>query len=121
MKKLFKHSGAVGDLIYGLAVMKHFGGGDLFLHLNQLSWIGQHYYNSPTDPYHKERMNKEDFEYMRPFMESLPYIKKFDIMSNNTESTHNLDRFRPLFVGHPGNYVDIYAAAFGNIDPAVRQ
>lgn len=38
-------------------------------------------------------------------------------MDRSAEITHNLDKFRPLFVGHPGNYVDIYATAFGITDP----
>jgi hypothetical protein len=116
MTKRFKHSGAFGDLIYSLPIMKHFGGGEFFLHLNQINWIGQHYYGSAPNPYHQGRLTQGDFEYMKSFMEAQEYVTKFDVMTPQTEITHNLDRFRPAFVGHPGNYVDIYADTFGITD-----
>jgi ADP-heptose:LPS heptosyltransferase len=113
----FKHSGTFGDLIYSLPIMRHLGGGDFYLHLNQINWIGQHYYGSAPTPFHQGRMTQQDFEYMRTFMESQDYVNKFDVMTPSTEIKHNLDRFRPLFVNHPGNYVDVYAAAFGITNP----
>jgi hypothetical protein len=120
--KRFKHSGAAGDLIYSLALMKHFGGGEFYLHLNQIDWIGQHYYGSKPAPFHQGRMTPKDFEFMQEFMLAQDYISKFEPLDlQTTEITHNLDRFRPLFVGHPGNYVDIYATAFGITDPAVQK
>ena len=120
MKK-FKHSGAFGDLIYSLAVTKHLGGGDFYLHLNQIDWIGQHYYGSTPAPFHQGRMRQDDYDYMCDFMLAQDYINDFDILTDSTEITHNLDRFRPAFVGHPGNYVDIYANTFGIRDAAVQE
>lgn len=119
--KRFKHSGATGDLIYSLALMKHFGGGEFYLHLNQIDWIGQHYYGSKPNPFHQGRMTQKDFDYMKSFMLAQNYISDFKVMERNTEITHNLDRFRPLFVGHPGNYVDIYSTAFGITDPETQR
>lgn len=116
----YKHSGATGDLIYSLAIARHFGPGNFYLHLNQMNWVGQHYYGALPAPFHKDRLNQKDFEWMQSFMLSQPYIKDFDLLNNNHAITHNLDKFRPLFVGHPGNYVDIYATAFGIVDPTVR-
>jgi hypothetical protein len=117
----FKHSGTAGDLIYSLPIVKHFGGGDFYLHLNQINWIGQYYYGSAPAPFHQGRMNNTDYNFMRSFMEAQSYIKKFGILDNSIAITHNLDKFRPLFVGHPGNYVDIYSVAFGINDPAEIQ
>lgn len=112
--KSFKHSGAFGDLIYSLPMVKHFGGGEFYLHLNQMNWIGQHYYNNPPVAFHQGRLQEADFEYMKSFMLAQPYISKFEILDpNTTPITHNLDRFRPAFVGHPGNYIDIYSSTFG--------
>jgi hypothetical protein len=112
----FKHSGAFGDLIYGLAITKYLGGGEFYLHLDQINWIGKHYYGSEPNAFHKGRLTVKDFNFMKSFMDMQHYIEKFDVMQSNTEITHNLDRFRPLFVGHPGNYVDIYCAAFNITD-----
>jgi hypothetical protein len=110
----YKHSGALGDLIYGLVVAKYTGGGEFYLHLDQLDWVGQYYYNSPPSEFHQGRMNQKDFEYMRPFMEAQEYITKFDVLDPATTAiSHNLDRFRPPFVNHPTNYIDLYADVFG--------
>jgi hypothetical protein len=119
--KRFKHSGTTGDIIYALPLVQHFGGGEFYLHLNQVDWIGQHYYGSPPAEYHKGRMNEGDFEFMRAFMEAQSYITKFDVLDpGKHEITHNLDRFRPLFVGHPANYATTYCLAFGIRDAKIH-
>lgn len=118
MKK-FKHSGAAGDLLYSLAIVRQLGGGQFYLHLNQMDWIGQHYYGSKPVPYHQGRMTVDDFNYLHDFMLAQDYIVSFDTLGPSTEITHNLDRFRPLFVGHPTNYLDIYANAF-NLTPEAQ-
>ena len=118
----YKHSGTMGDLIYSLPVVKHFGGGEFYLHLNQVDWIGQHYYNSTPAPFHRGRMTQEDYEFMKTFMEAQDYISQFETLDpSRTEITHNLDRFRPAFVHHPGNYVDIYCQTFGLLDTRLQQ
>ncbi len=115
--KTFKHSGTLGDIIYALPIMKHLGGGDFYLHMNQIDWIGMHYYGSKPNPFHQGRMTQQDLEFMQSFFEAQTYITKFAALDPNTDAiTHNLDRFRPAFVGHPGNYVDIYANTFGITD-----
>lgn len=112
--KTFKHSGALGDLIYSLPIVKHFGPGEFYLHLNQMDWIGQHYYGAKPTAFHQGRMTQGDFEYMRTFMEAQAYITKFDVLDpKSTAITHNLDRFRPPFVQHPTNYIDLYCNVFG--------
>lgn len=119
--KRFKHSGTTGDLIYSLALVKHLGGGELYLHLNQIDWVGQHYYGAKPTPFHQGRMTYADFEFLRPLMLAQDYISDFKVLDHTTEITHNLDRFRPLFVGHPGNYVDTYCAAFGITDTQTQE
>ena len=111
--KRYKHSGTMGDIIYALPIMRHFGGGEFYLHLNQIDWIGQHYYGSKPDPFHQGRMTQKDLDFMQSFFLAQDYITGCEALDpNTTEITHNLDLFRPLFVNHPGNYVDIYAEAF---------
>lgn len=116
----FKHSGAAGDLIYSLALVRRFGGGKFYLHLNQMNWIGQHYYGNMPAPFHQNRLTQADYEYMRDFMLAQDYITDFEIYSPELEIRYNMDRFRPLFVGHPGNYIDVYADAFTITDPGMR-
>ena len=115
--KTFKHSGTFGDIIYSLPIMKHFGGGEFYLHLDQINHIGQYYYGSKPNPFHQGRMTKDDLDFMRPLFEAQSYITKFDSFDPaTTKITHDLDTFRPLFVRHPGNYVDMYCHAFGITD-----
>lgn len=117
----FKHSGTLGDIIYALPIMKHFGGGELYLHLHQIDWIAYYYYRTRPHQIHQGKMNQQDFEFLSTFMNRQSYIKKFDVLAPHTEITHNLDKFRPQFVSHPGNYVDVYAEAFGITDAAVKE
>lgn len=113
MKK-FKHSGTFGDMIQSLALMKHFGGGEFYLHLDQISFLVKFYYGREAEPIYKGKMNIEDFEFIKEFLESQSYISKVDILDPlSTEITHNLDKFRSLFVHHPANYITTYCMAFG--------
>jgi ADP-heptose:LPS heptosyltransferase len=117
----YKHSGTLGDIIYALPIMKHLGGGEFYLHMNQIDWIGQHYYGSKPNPFHQGRMTQQDANFMQSFFEAQTYITKFAPLDTNKDAiTHNLDRFRPAFVGHPGNYVDIYANTFGINNPTIQ-
>lgn len=120
----FCHSGTAGDLIYSLPLVQHFGGGEFYIHLNQIEWMSQHYYNAPLPEghFHKGRMNERDFELMRGLLEAQPYITKVGILDPSTTAvTHNLDRFRDLFVRHPGNYVDVYSTTFGITSDAEKE
>ena len=112
--KTFKHSGTGGDLLYSLPLVKYLGGGEFYLHLNQIDWVGKHYYGSEPDPYHQGRMTQKDYEFFCDFMLAQDYITKFEMLDpKKQEITHNLDRFRPAFVNHPKNYVGVYCDAFG--------
>lgn len=87
-----------------------------------MDWIAQHYYGHKADhPFHSGKLTEKDFEFMKDFMLAQPYITKFEILDpSSTEITHNLDRFRPLFVTHPANYPTTYCMAFGITDPAIH-
>lgn len=108
----YKHSGTFGDLIYSLCLAKRFGSGKFYLHLDQINWIGKHYYGSTPAPFHQNRMTEEDFHYLKDFMLRQDYIEDFQILDKDSEITHNLDRFRNIFVGHPGNYIQCYAWSY---------
>jgi len=117
----FKHSGTLGDIIYSLPLMKHFGGGKFYLHLNQVNWITQYYYGGQPDPYHQGHMNQKDFDFIKDFMLAQDYVTECDILDVNLhEITHNLDRFRPLFVSHSANYITTYCQAFGIHDQTLQ-
>lgn len=107
----------MGDLIYGLSIMRYFGGGEFYLHLHQVDWIGQHYYGAAPTEFHRGRMTEQDLESLRPLLESQSWCTRVAALDpGSTEITHDLDRFRPIFRGHPGNYIDCYCQAFGISD-----
>lgn len=119
--KTFKHSGTLGDIIYSLAVMRYQGGGEFYLHMNNIDHISKHYYGHSPIPFHQGRMNERDFEFMRGFFESQTYITKFSKYSPDIKITNDLDAFRKEFVNHPGNYVDVNCAAHGITDPVTQR
>jgi hypothetical protein len=107
-QRRFKHSGTWGDVIYSLSLMRYLGGGEFYLHLNQVDWITKYYYGNSSDPYHQGRMTANDLEWARDFLEQQQYITKVAALDpQTTEITDNLDNFRPLFVGHPANYITV--------------
>lgn len=112
----FKHSGVFGDLLYSLPVVKRLGGGEFYLHLDRINWIGEHYYGHPPHSLHQGRMNQADFDYMRDFMLAQDYIQDFQALPADTTVDHDLDRFRDIFVDHPANYIAVYAWTFGIVD-----
>lgn len=117
----FKHSGTLGDIIYALPIMKHFGGGEFYLHLNQIDYLTNLYYGSPPNSFHQGRMTQADMESMRLLFEAQTYITKFAALDPvATEITHNLDKFRTALVGHPGNYIDMYSDTFRITDPDIK-
>ena len=121
-KNSYKHSGTLGDLVYSLPIVSYTGGGKFYLHLNQIDWIGKHYYGADPSPFHQGRMTLKDYEFMKSFMLAQPYIESFEPLDTKKhEITHNLDRFRAPFVGHPGNYVDLYANVFNITDAAIHE
>jgi len=114
----YKHSGTTGDLIYSLPIVQHFGGGEFYLHMDQIDYLSRHFYGVQSPAFHTGRMNDKDYEFIKSFMEAQTYITKFAKLDPAVdEITHNLDKFRPLFIKHPGNYVDVYGAVFGVNDP----
>lgn len=124
MTNVYKHSGTAGDLIYALPLVQYLGGGEFYLHLHQVEWMSQHYYNAPLAPthFHKGRMTEKDFESLRGLLEAQPYLSKVGILdTSETAVTHNLDKFRDLFVKHPGNYVDVYSTTFGITSPSEQE
>lgn len=118
----FKHSGTTGDLIYSLPIVQHLGGGEFYLHMDQINWMSKYYYNVDAPDFHKGRMNLADFDFLKDFMLAQKYITKFEPLDpKNTAITHNLDNFRLPFLTHPGNYVDLYAETFGISDPQIKE
>lgn len=115
--KTFKHSGALGDIIYSLPTIKKLGGGILFLDTN----------GGSEDPYCQKQIldkttkfNKLLFDFMYPLLKNQNYIE--DVLIWNKEKVDfNLNKFRSVY-GIPtrrsktNNIVDLHLQAF-DLDP----
>jgi hypothetical protein len=87
-----------------------------------MDWIGQHYYGSLPTEFHRGRMTQQDYQFMKSFMLAQDSITDFQPLDPSLhEITDNLDRFRPAFVGHPTNYLDLYAQTHGLYTSPERQ
>lgn len=78
----FKHAGDLGDIIYGMAVMKVLGGGTLALHRAQWTRAG---------------MTPLLLETIRPLLEAQPYVDKVRMLIPGEKIDHDLNNFRALY------------------------
>lgn len=116
----FKHSGHIEELIYSLPIIKHFGGGKLFIHLNQMEWLIQNYYGREAPPEIKNKVDVGEYGELVELLTGQEYITSVEAFSNQ-EISHNLDRFRTAFLHWKGNFVDCYASCFPVPDEKMQE
>lgn len=111
-----KHSGALGDLIYSLSVVRKMGGGSFLVALNNLINTGIEYGYRPEhlSMEHDGRLTVEDYTMLRPLLERQSYITDAGIWNREAVIPDvDLDRFRAvLFRSFEGNYVEAYHRTF---------
>lgn len=99
----FKHSGAIGDVIYALPTIRGLGGGDLYMPTGKPSHFWNHFYGDPIP-------------ILRRLLESQPYIRSVQPWEGQPVD-YNLDDFRRYFAGHchPDTVTlcDMHLMAFG--------
>ena len=81
----FKHSGDIGDVIYSLPVIRHLGGGTLFL--NEKS-LGKKCDGSNSG------LTMDLITMLTPLLEAQPYNKKVEIYDKKYNPIINIDEFR---------------------------
>ena len=86
MVKTFKHSGDLGDIIYALPMIKHLGGGILYLNVNKL---GTNYCGMPT------KFNQKGYDLIRPLLLEQSYIKDVKIYTGE-DIDYDIDEFRQI-------------------------
>jgi hypothetical protein len=112
----YKHSGTLGDLLYGLCVIPKLGPGEFKIAMQNIEHCVSLYGYRPdeVDPAHKGRFTETDFEMLRPLLEYQSYIT--DVTQwrlGEPEPDVDLDKFRGvLFRGFEGNYVKAYHLTF---------
>jgi len=104
---VFLHSGARGDIIYGLPTIKSYGGGILVLNLTD-----KHYVGRPI-------MHGEDYEQFAELLESAPYIKEVRQWTDEVVDI-NLDLFREMDIDYnllSGSHLKRFGADFDLSQP----
>lgn len=88
---VYYHCGDYGDIIYALPVIKHTGGGTLYL--------GRDIKCEPDRCLPRESINFEKFKFLKSLLESQHYIKEVIFAEKYPENvTHDLNKFRRLFI-----------------------
>jgi len=87
--KTYKHSGDMGDIIFSLPVIKHFGTG--ILYLDPKGGEGELVGAKPSRG--KTKLNSQTIQLLKPLLESQYYIHEVREW-NGEEITYNLDSFR---------------------------
>tara|TARA_R110000765_G_scaffold64044_5_gene124513 strand:+ start:1011 stop:1730 length:720 start_codon:yes stop_codon:yes gene_type:complete len=88
-KITYKHSGDMGDIIFSLPVIKHFGTGILYLDPNG----GEGCLTGAAPSRGKTKLNSKTIELLKPLLESQYYIHEVREWKGE-EVTYNLDKFR---------------------------
>jgi hypothetical protein len=108
----FSHSGNLGDIVYSLAVVKHFGFGDYFIKLGNVPTVIAKYNSGPVPAEYNGRLSQSDFNWLAPMIEAQPYINSVKPWSNE-KIDYDLDTFRAT-VGteFKANFIETYFQTF---------
>jgi glycosyltransferase involved in cell wall biosynthesis len=95
---VYYHCGDFGDIIYALPVIKHTGGGILYLGND---------YKMPERCLPRDMITWNKYQFMKSLLESQSYIKEVIFTDKYPENTtHDLNLFRKLFVNIRNEYDD---------------
>ena len=108
----FSHSGTLGDLIYSLAMIKHMGGGDLYLRLHDMNRMAHRVLGAPSAGDHAGEMTQGQFDTLTSFMKAQPYINSWNVWKDE-EIDHCLEECGFTIVQQGGNYAYSYATHLG--------
>lgn len=110
--KTFKHSGDIGDIIYGLVTIKKLGGG--ILYLDTTGGINDRACNFQCLG-GKTKFNKSSYDFLYPLLKKQSYIE--DVKEWNGENVdYNLNNYRIKFndgTCRTSNIIDNQLDAFG--------
>ena len=108
----FSHSGNLGDIIYSIPVVLHYGGGDFYVKLHNVPNVIRKYNNGPVPSDYEGRLTENDFKLLAPLLESQAAIDSVKIYTDEFID-HNLDEFRRVAgQSFTGNFIETYCKAF---------
>jgi len=109
---VYSTSGNLGDIIWGLPVIKQLGGGELNLIPGGIPDAIRKYNNGPVFPEYENRLSQKDFDMIEPLLEAQSYITKVTFEKHKAFD-YDLDLFRGT-VGQAftKNFIETYAETF---------
>ncbi len=109
---IFAHSGALGDIVWALPVIKHYGPGELHIQLGNIPATLRKYGNGPVDAAYAGRLSQADYNLIAPLLEAQPYITKVQVY-DGAKIDYDLDQFRAT-VGteFKTNFLETFAQTF---------
>jgi len=112
--KTFSNSGNLGDLIYSLAVVKHYGRGGYFVKLNNIPNVIQKYGNGGVPPEYVGKLSQKDFGLLKPLLEAQEYINSVAVYDEQTHKIDvDLDEFRGVIHSkYKGNFLGAFYTTF---------
>lgn len=110
--KTYSHSGNLGDIIWSLPTIKHFGSGELNLIPGGIPNAIRKYNNGPVFPEYEGRLSQKDFDMVAPLLEAQPYITGLTF-EKNKPFDYDLDLFRGTVVqAFTKNFIETFAQTF---------
>lgn len=108
----YSHSGNLGDTVWSLPTVKHFGGGELNLIPGGIPDAIRKYNNGPVFAEYENRLSQKDYDMIAPLLEAQPYITKLTF-EKNKPFDYDLDLFRGT-VGQAftKNFIETFAQTF---------
>jgi len=112
---IFKHSGNLGDIIWSLPTIAHYGPGELHIVLGGVPAAIRKYNNGPVFPEYEGRLSQKDYDLIAPLLEAQPYITKVQPYTD-AQVDYDLDEFRGT-VGQAftKNFIETFAQTFNYV------
>lgn len=124
-EKNFTTMGTFGDTIYSLCLMKHLGGGNLYVKLRALDDFAKNVIGWKDAGPAKGRMTEKDYEAIEPLLKAQDYLKHVAVWNGEQDDyPQMLDHWKMhLIRGWQGNQTECYALTLGlDIhDPAIKK
>ena len=113
--KKFTTMGTFGDTIYSLCLMKHLGGGDLYVKLRALDDFARQNMGWKDAGPAKGRLTEKDYEILEPLLKAQDYLSNVAVCNGEQDDYPQLlDHWKMhLLRGWQGNQTECYALTLG--------
>jgi hypothetical protein len=123
-KQNFTTMGTFGDTIYSLCLIKHLGGGDMYVKLDALDTFARTNFGWQDAGPAKGRLTRRDYDLIEPLLNAQDYLDTVAVWTDEKDDFPQLSEHwkQHLIKGWQGNQTECYALTLGlDIhDPAIK-